>query len=287
MDIQGCQRRQDAAHSWVLFTCQRPGGPATNNDIYCYSEVNKQDDRKGSSFVYKEEEMKRRVLLAGLITVFLSACASATPVPTASPTMTLLPTSVPTFTPTSAPARVDLHVVAGVVNCRFGPGTVFELINELSEGQSARVVGRNDASTWWYVRDPGNPNGFCWVSALVTEVEGEVEALPVIQPPVVTVTKATLRAEPDRIVVGCNQFPQTIFLEAEITTNGPTYVTWKWEASTGVSSEQTVLVFEEAGPQVINDYYQIGAPNEYWIKLHIFSPNEIIKQVNFPVSCTP
>jgi hypothetical protein len=82
--------------------------------------------------------MKRRVLLAGLITIFLSACASATPVPTATPTVPLLPTSVPTFTPTSVPARVDLRVVAGVVNCRFGPGTVFELINELSEGQSAR-----------------------------------------------------------------------------------------------------------------------------------------------------
>jgi hypothetical protein len=232
--------------------------------------------------------MKRRTLLfSGLSIIFLSACAAATPVPTTSPTKTLLPTSVPTFTPTSVPARVDLRVMDELVNCRFGPGTVFELINELHAGQSARVAGRNDSSTWWYIRDPGNPNGFCWVSANVTEVEGQVESLPVMSPPVTTVTKATLRSEPDRIVVGCNQFPQTVFLEAEITTNGPTFVTWGWEASTGVSSEQTILVFEEAGVQVINDYYQIGAPNEYWIKLHIFTPNEIIKQVNFPVSCTP
>jgi hypothetical protein len=161
------------------------------------------------------------------------------------------------------------------------------LINELSQGVSARVVGRNESSTWLYIRDPGNPNGFCWVSANVTETQGAVEELPVVLSPVTAVTKTSLRAEPDRIVVNCDQFPQTIFLEAEVTTDGPAYVSWRWEASTGVSSDKVILVFEEAGKQVINDYYQIGAPNEYWVKLHIFTPNEIIEQVNIPVSCTP
>jgi len=233
--------------------------------------------------------MKRRVLLTGLISILLSACATATPAPTAAvPTATLLiPTSIPSLTPTPTPARVDLRVTHELINCRFGPGTVYELINELRQGQSARVVGRNESLTWWYIRDPGNPNGFCWVSANVTETQGAVEELPVTQPPAVTVTGTNLRAEPNRIVVNCDQFPQTVFLEAEVTTNGPTFVTWRWEASTGVSSDNVILVFEEAGKQVINDYYQIGAPNEYWVKLHIFTPNEIIEQVNFPVSCTP
>jgi hypothetical protein len=231
--------------------------------------------------------MKRRVLLTGFITIILSACVAITPVPTVALTATLLPTPRPTVTPTSVPARVDLRVTGELVNCRFGPGTVYDLVDELHEGQSARVAGRNEASTWWYIRDPGNPNGFCWVSSNMTEIEGGVKEVPVVQAPMVTVTKAGLRVEPDRIVVGCDQFPQTIFMEAEVTTNGPAFVTWKWEASTGVSSDPTILVFGEAGKQVINDYYRIGAPNEYWIKLHILEPNEIIKQVNIPVSCTP
>jgi hypothetical protein len=231
--------------------------------------------------------MNRRALFAGLISVFLSACAAATPVPATVSTATLLPTPKPAFTPTDAPVKVDLRVLGELVNCRFGPGTVYELINELPAGQFTRVAGRNEASNWWYVHDPGNPNGFCWVSSSVTKVEGEADKLPVMPPPVVTVIKASLRAEPDRIVVDCGQFPQTIFLEAEVTTNGPAFVTWKWEASTGVSSEQAVLVFEEAGRQVINDYYQIGAPNDYWIKLHILEPNENTRQVNIPVSCSP
>jgi uncharacterized protein YraI len=184
------------------------------------------------------------------------------------------------------PPQAELRVTAELVNCRFGPGTVYELINELRAGQSARVVGRNETFTWWYIRDPGNPNGFCWVSSNVTEVKGEVEELPVVPAPIVSVTNVTLRAEPDRIVVGCDQFPQTIFLEAEVTTDGPAFVTWRWEASTGVSSENTIMVFEGEGTQLINDYYQIGAPNEYWVKLHILEPDEIIKQVNVPVSCT-
>jgi hypothetical protein len=181
---------------------------------------------------------------------------------------------------------VDLRVTGELINCRFGPGTVYELVNELHAGQSARVVGRNESSTWWYIRDPGNPNGFCWVSASVAETQGAADQLPVVQSPAPKVIKASLRAEPDRIVVNCDQFPQTIFLEAEVTTDGPTFVTWRWEASTGVSSDNVILVFEESGMQVINDYYQIGAPNEYWVKLHIYTPNEIIKQVNIPVSCT-
>jgi SH3-like domain-containing protein len=231
--------------------------------------------------------MNRRVLFTGLVSVFLSACAAATPTPTAIPPTQVLPTLPPTFTPTTAPPLVELRAKADVVNCRFGPGTVYELVNEMRKGQSARVAGRNESSTWWYVRDPGNPNGFCWVSRDVTEIEGEAERLPVQSAPVVSVTEATLRAEPTRIVIGCDQFPQTIFLEAEVTTNGPAFVTWKWEASTGVSSQEVIMVFEQAGTQLINDYYQIGAPGDYWIKLHILSPAQITNEVKIPVNCTP
>jgi hypothetical protein len=230
--------------------------------------------------------MKRRVLLTGLISILLTSCATATPAPTATPTVAIIPPT-PTQVPTATPVRVNLRVTDELVNCRFGPGTVYELMDELHEGESARVVGRNQSSTWWYIRDPGDPNGFCWVSSNVAEIQGTVEELPVEQSPVVTVTKSSLRVEPNRIVVNCNQFPQTIFLEAEVTTNGPTFVTWRWEASTGISSDTVTLVFEQSGKQLINDYYQISAPSEYWVKLHIFTPNETIEQVNIPISCTP
>lgn len=222
--------------------------------------------------------------------MLLMACnITTTPVPVAihTPTATISPASTPSSTPTATPLRVNLTVKDTLVNCRFGPGVRYELINELSQGESARVAGRNELSTWWYIRDPGNPNGFCWISADVTEIYGAADQLPVIQSPVTTVTNVSLRVEPIRIVVNCNQFPQTVFLEAEVTANGPAYVTWRWEASTGVSSTDTILVFDEAGTQLINDYYQIGAPNDYWVRLRITEPNEWIEDVKFIVICTP
>ena len=234
--------------------------------------------------------MKRLFILFGFLSTLLMSCSivgqEATNIPLPTITFTLSPTSTPTLTPTATPLEVILRVKDELINCRLGPGTGYEPVNELRQGQSARVVGRNDTATWWYIRDPGNPGGFCWVSAEVTEIQGAVNELPVAQASFVTVTDVSLRVEPTRIVVKCDQFPQTAFFEAEITTNGPALMTWQWEASTGAVSDVGTLVYEEAGTQVINEFYPINAPNEYWVKLHILTPNEVIEQVNFPVSCT-
>jgi uncharacterized protein YraI len=38
-------------------------------------------------------------------------------------------------------------VTAELVNCRFGPGTVYQTLNEIRNGRTLIAVGRNDAST--------------------------------------------------------------------------------------------------------------------------------------------
>jgi len=232
--------------------------------------------------------MKRMSFFIGCFPLFLMACSAAsTPVTETFTTVPVLVTPVPELTATPTPVVLTSRVKEDLVNCRFGPGTGYVLVNEFSQGLAVRVVGRNEFSTWLYVRDPGNPGGFCWLSTSVMETQGTVDQLSVQPPPFVTVTDVSLRVEPVRILVNCDQFPQTVFFEAMITANGPTLMTWKWEASTGVSSNEGTMIFEEAGTKNINDYYQIGAPNDYWVKLHILTPNERVEQVNFPVSCTP
>jgi len=236
--------------------------------------------------------MIRIVLLTGLISITLMACSRSTA--PALPAV-VIPTSVsapvtPTNTPvppTPAPVNVTLRVINELINCRFGPGTVYQLVNEFPLGQTLRAVGRNEAFTWWYVQDPGNPGGFCWVSAEVTQPQSPTSEMQVAPPPFVTITKVNLRVEPNRIVVNCNQFPQTVFFEAQVTANGPTLLKWKWEISTGVSSNEGALVYEESGTQIINEYYQINAPGDYWVKLVILAPNEEVSQVAFPVTCNP
>ena len=80
--------------------------------------------------------MKRRVLLTGLVSMLLAACTFTAPEPTVTPapTATFSPTSTPTIIPTATLARVTLTVKDTLINCRFGPGTGYALINELSQG---------------------------------------------------------------------------------------------------------------------------------------------------------
>lgn len=234
--------------------------------------------------------MYRLALLAGLLSIFTIACNlnTNTPQPTvevvSSPQPTFTPIPLPTFTPT--PVIISVQVTAELINCRSGPGTVYDTITEIQQGRVLRAVGRNDTSTWWHVSDPGNPGNFCWVSSEVTQADADTSSLPIAQASLSSVIDVSLRVEPNRIVVNCNQFPQTVFFEALITTNGPALFTWKWEISTGVTSDVGTLVFEEAGTQAINEFYQINSANDYWVKLYVLTPNELVEQVNFPVTCT-
>lgn len=233
--------------------------------------------------------MKHLVLLAGLMFALVGCTNQNTP-PPATPVLATATQPIPTPTPippTPTPVEIRVQVTAELANCRFGPGKVYLTLNEISNGRSLTAVGRDTSSMWWQVEDPINPGGFCWVSAEVTDEKGDTGQLPIVAAPFVTVTKVDLRVEPNRIVVNCSQFPQTVFFEATITTNGPTLFTWQWEASTGVVSDIGTLIYDEAGTQVINEFYQINAPNEYWVKLKILTPNERVEQVSFPVSCTP
>ena len=235
--------------------------------------------------------MKRLTLIAGMLLLVLAACgggdAPPSPAPVPVATATPLPTPIPSITPTPTLPQVTVQLTVEQANCRVGPGTMFDPVSEIRQGRVLQAVGRNDTLTWWHVRDPGNPGGFCWVSADVTTTEGDVEALPVEQPPVATVTDLTLRVEPNRVVVACSQLPQTVFFEAQVTTNGPTLLTWRWELSNGAVSDVGSMIFQEAGTQVINEYYQVNTPNDYWVKIYILSPTEMVQQVSFPVVCTP
>jgi len=235
--------------------------------------------------------MKRRFLLAGLLFILLTACTMPVQAPTPTfipPTQTPRPAATRVSTPpTATPVELALRVTSERVNCRYGPGVVYVFVTELKRGQAARVIGRNENSTWWYIRDPGNPNGNCWVSAEVTKIQGDADDLPVTNPPLIKVTKASLRIEPERINVTCSQFPQTVFFEAKITANGPTLAVWRLEASNGYISAENTLIFEEADTQTANGYYQVPVAGDYWIKIHILKPNDVVEQLNFPANCTP
>ncbi|MCZ2127827.1 MAG: hypothetical protein LC099_08675 [Anaerolineales bacterium] len=231
--------------------------------------------------------MKRRILLIGFIFFATGCAAKETPPPPPTPTASATPAPTPTPIPPT-PTRVEIvaQVSADSANCRFGPGTVYEPRGEIRKGRLLTAVGRNVNADWWQIKDPLNPGGFCWISAQTTELRGEAESLSVVSPPSVSVLKIDLRVEPKLISVSCDQFPQAIFLEAVVTTDGPTLLNWQWESNVGVISDVGTIIFDEYGSKIINDFYRISAPGSYWIKLKIIYPNATEGKIAFSVNCS-
>ncbi len=111
----------------------------------------------------------------------------ATNTPLISPTFTMGPetatpefTNTPIFTPTSSNPMITASMPT---NCRTGTSTLYPRVGSLVVGQVAEVVGRNSTSSWWYIKNPSNPGGFCWVWGETTSVSGNTSALQVMTPP--------------------------------------------------------------------------------------------------------
>jgi SH3-like domain-containing protein len=243
--------------------------------------------------------MRRRPWTAGLtLAMGILACSFTT-----DPTSTPAPASATPAPSTHTPTAVQTYVLPSVtpsptstlafaapkdqrLNCRFGPATVYAVTGALEVGKLTQIAGRNADDTWWYVHDPGNPGGFCWVLAALTETSGNTSGLPVVRAPDVSVTKIAMSVEPPHRSVTCNAFPQTFYVTAEVTANGPAVVIWRWEVSTGEVSPENMLSFTEAGSQVLENYYQTPGANDYFISLHVLSPNDVNGRINFRVDCT-
>lgn len=244
--------------------------------------------------------MRHRQWAAGLaLGIGILACSfspdpTSTPVPaSATPAAyTRTPTPIQTYVlPSITPSPTSTLAFATPkdqrLNCRFGPATVYAVIGTLEPGQQARIAGTNASGTWWYIHDPGNPGGFCWVLAELTDTSGNLTGLPHISVPDVSATKITMSVDPPHRSVACNAFPQTFYITAEITVNGPAVVTWRWEVSTGEVTADGTLTFTEAGSQVVENYYQTPGANDYTVRMHVLSPNDVSGEIHFRVDCTP
>ena len=258
----------------------------------------------------KEEWMKNLLGIAVVIFVFgLSACNLSTNQPTETPPPTIQPTlDIPTpsiftpspipidtqltlepatITPTSTPSTILASPKDQPVNCRFGPGTSYAVTGALNLGRQAEIIGRNSDSSWWYVRNPSNPSTSCWLAASATDTVGNVESLSVVNPPEIVVTGIDVRVDPPAMNVACEAFPQAVILSAQITTSGPTIVTWRWESSTGTVSSEKNLLFEEGATKTVQEFYQVNSANDYSIQIRTLLPNVLIGQANFKVTCEP
>lgn len=216
--------------------------------------------------------------------------ASPTPnlsTPTLRPIETLLAVDTPTRVPTATLGIVLAAPRDQPVNCRFGPEVSYAIVGALIVGRQAEVIGKSIDVTWWYVKNPSDPSTNCWLSSDFVVVTGNVDALPVVSPPEIGVNNIRVRVEPAAMNVGCSAFPQTFRLVGEITANGPTIVTWRWEASNGYISESETLLFESEGRKDVLGSVTVWGVNDYWVNLHVLLPNDRSSGAYFKVTCTP
>jgi hypothetical protein len=254
--------------------------------------------------------MKRRIFfLVFVLSIVLSSCTmpgrvSATETPSPEPTAnipitgvttpTLLPietlvdvAQLPTATLTSTPAVILAAPREQPVNCRFGPDISYAIVGALIVGRQAEVIGKNIDVTWVYVRNPSDPSNNCWLSVDFIELNGDTALLPVVGSPEIMVTDIQVSIDPPAMNVACDAFPQSVIISAEITTNGPSVVTWFWASSTGIRSDPKQLLFEAGGTKLAQDFYQVERAGDYSIQVGSIVPNLTTGEATFKAICTP
>jgi hypothetical protein len=94
------------------------------------------------------------------------------------------PAATPTTAFTSTPSSV-LATADQTANVRLGPGTNYEWIDFLFQGQSAEIVGRYESDvdgTWWRIHRLGQGlDGWVWGGVITTS--GDLSGVPYLLPP--------------------------------------------------------------------------------------------------------
>lgn len=220
-------------------------------------------------------------------TLELDTPNSSSSTPTVIPIETLLALPTSTFVPTATPDVAMVSPMDEPVNCRYGPSVAYSIVGGLDLGRQAEMLGRSADAQWWYVRNPSNPSTNCWLAASVTEAVGNVDALPVVEAPLATVTRVNVTVDPASMDVPCTAFPNYVTATAEIFTNGPSNVIWRWESSDGEIFEKDPLLYLEGSSQAVQLYYKVKGVNNYWLDVHILSPNDTSGRAYFKVTCVP
>ncbi len=200
------------------------------------------------------------------------AIPTRTPQPTETPLPTL--TSTPDV-PIAWPKNLGVH-------CRYGPGKEWEAVSSLAAGAISEIKGRTVDTAWWYIQDPLHTGDFCWVAYDVVDTAGNMNIIPLVEPPMASVTKVTV----DAVVTftACDT-PNEVTFEGAITTNGPATVTYHWEVS-GDEQEITLdktIDFAVAGVQKPTDFVYSADCGNYSITLRVTDPTETFAEKMFKI----
>lgn len=186
-----------------------------------------------------------------------------TPIP---PTPTHTPTATPTPTPTSTPTPTvppQAVVVADELNLRTGPGTAYNSIGVLRQGDALDIKGRLAGNEWIQVALAGLDN-LGWVNAgpRFVQINVDLNLIPEVTPPPTPIPLITPTSTPSIIYSA----PIPISPDNGIGTFGefpPLF--WKWDGELKENEFFEVRVWHES----ITTYH----PAMGWVKVPQFDYN--------------
>jgi hypothetical protein len=77
---------------------------------------------------------------------------------------------------------VQIAASGGNLTIRRGPGVAYNPVGLLRSGESALVVGRNEAGDWAYVERPGEPGKYGWIyNGNFASLEGDLVSQRVVR----------------------------------------------------------------------------------------------------------
>ena len=107
---------------------------------------------------------------------------AASPTEESQPEVTPSLTPSPTATVTPEPKVLTAEITSNT-NCRLGPKDVFELIHIFVAGDQVDLLGKNQAESFWFVKDQNGEGYKCWLWTEYARTEGNTDLLPVFTPP--------------------------------------------------------------------------------------------------------
>lgn len=206
---------------------------------------------------------------------------------TETPTQTLFPTDTPLPSLTPTPTIPIAWPLDKGVNCRLGSGTEWVVVGALLVGETATIQGRNIDSSWWYVLTVGNPGSPCWVAASVTVTAGNLSNLGVINPPIASVTKVSVKLDPKEInLPGCIGPVLPIAIKGTIETNGPVKVDYYFGTESGGDMPADSKVFKGADSKSFDaSYTPPPGAGSFWVHLTVTGPNDKVGEAKYKIIC--
>jgi len=229
-----------------------------------------------------------RAVMPGATTVYTLTATNAAGVSVTATTQIIVSgtSTPPTTPPTSTGSPVINYFTANPTNIYAGDSSLLSW--NVSNATSVNIdhgvgtVGSSGstlvlpATSTTYTLTATNTAGWYSKSATVS-----VSGVP--SPPSFYVTGVTASAVPPSFSGAC---PTMVTFYAVITVNGPGTVTYRWESSKGGVGQMQSINFLSTSLQEVSTSLQADATGSYWLRLHVFTPNEIISnQANFTLNC--